>query len=88
MRTAATPAEFEALMASLDHLEHLDRERKAAIARLVFEVVADCPTCGEGVRRCDSRRLVNGFLFHLGCTSDTGSGAAPGGRDGGQGVTP
>jgi hypothetical protein len=86
VRTLVTPAEFEHLMASLDHL-HLDREGKAAIARMVFEVVADCPTCGEGVRRCDPRRLVGDRLLHLECASDAGSGAVPGGRDGGQGVT-
>jgi hypothetical protein len=88
MRTLATPAEFEELMASLGHLEHLDREGKAAIARMVFEVVApDCPSCREGVRRCDPRRLVDDRLLHLDCVSDAGSGAAPGGRDGGRGVT-
>jgi len=70
VRTLATPAEFEAVLSSLDHLEHLDRKRKAAIARLVFEVVSDCPVCGEGVRRCDPRRLVDDRLFHLGCSED------------------
>jgi hypothetical protein len=81
VKTLVTPAEFEELMASLDHLAHLDRERKAAIARLVFEVVADCSTCGEGVRRCDARGTVIGFLFHLDCMSDAeprGSGSAGG----------
>lgn len=69
MRTAATPAEFERLVGRLDRI---DVERQAAIARLVFEVVANCPLCDEPIRRCDSRRLVYvrrdlGRLTHLRC---------------------
>ena len=79
MKTSATPTEFESLMASVDPL---DPERRAAVARLVFEVVATCPYCGETVRRGDPRRLVGGWLVHVICASDAASG---GGRDGGQG---
>jgi hypothetical protein len=72
MRMLATAHEFESLMACLDHLDHLDRERKAAIGRLVFEVVADCPRCERSVRRCDGRRLVDDRLFHRGCLVEDG----------------
>lgn len=55
MRRAATPAEFERL---IDSLEHLEADRRPPIARLVFEVVADCHRCDEPVRRCDPRVLI------------------------------
>jgi hypothetical protein len=48
--------------------------------------LAPVPRCGEGVRRFDPRRLVGDRLLHLECVSDAGSGAAPGGRDGGREV--
>ena len=71
-------------MASLDHLKHLDRERKAAIVRMAFQVVGDCPACGEGIRACDPRRVVDGDLYHLACVSDAGAGgsAPAGGTEG------
>jgi hypothetical protein len=72
VKTLATPAEFETLMAFLDHPKHLDGKRQAAIARMVFEVVSHCPICDEGVRRCDARRLVGDHLIHLSCVSDAG----------------
>jgi hypothetical protein len=80
MRTLAKPAEVEQLMALLDPLEHLDRDRKAAIARMFFEVVADCARCEDPVRRCDPRRVVGDRLHHLDCVSDAGArGSAPAG---------
>ena len=63
-RHAATPGQFNRLMAQL---EPVPADRRAAIARMNFEVVADCPQCGEPVRRCDARRLINGRLLHLNC---------------------
>jgi hypothetical protein len=73
MRCPATPAEFERLM---EQLESVPSDRRGAINRLVFEQVGACPRCEEPVRRCDGRRLVDDRLFHLGCISDAGSGAA------------
>ena len=71
-RTSATPAEFERVMASLDPL---DGERRAAVARLIFEVVGDCPYCNEEIRRTDPRRVVGGRLAHLICAQGvTGDG--------------
>lgn len=67
-------------MASLDHLEHLDRDGKASIARMVFQVVDSCPRCEEPVRRSDPRRLVDNQLLHLDCVGDAGArGSAPAG---------
>lgn len=67
----ATPEEFEELMAQLDSLPP---ERRAPIARMVFEAVGVCPVCAEPVRRCDSRRLIDldgeQRLAHIPCLEE------------------
>ena len=47
--------EFEELLAQLDSLPP---GRHAAIARMCFKQVAECPVCGEPIRRCDKRTLI------------------------------
>jgi hypothetical protein len=68
----ASVGEFEELMEQLDPLPP---DRRAPIARLLFEVVAHCPRCGKGVRRCDARKLIEideeFWLAHLGCGRQT-----------------
>jgi hypothetical protein len=64
-RHLATPGEFEQFMAQL---EPVPADRRSAIARMNFEQMAECPICGEPVRRRDRRDLIDGGLAHLLCT--------------------
>ena len=67
-RYPATPREFADLMT---FLAAVPEGRHAAIARMLFEQVAAC-SCGQPVRRCDARKLVEGRLVHLACARDAG----------------
>lgn len=63
MQRPCTPGEVADLLV---FLEPLPPERRAPIALMMFEAVAECE-CGEPVRRCDPRRLVGEHLRHLRC---------------------
>ena len=63
-RHVATPGELRQWR---EKLAPLRPERIDGILRLLSEVVDECPSCGDPVRRCDCRRLVRGRLFHLSC---------------------
>ena len=53
----------------LDQLESLPPDRLGAVIRMLGEVVAACPGCGEPVTRTDPRRLLgedeDRRLFHV-----------------------
>ncbi|MEK6326297.1 MAG: hypothetical protein AABM66_02075 [Actinomycetota bacterium] len=65
MRRAATPGEVARWR---DQLRPLSPTRADSVIRMLSEVVVDCRICGEGVRRSDSRRLVDGRLVHVRCS--------------------
>ena len=68
MTSPALPEEFEELMELLDHVAP---DRRGPIARMLFEKVAECPRCGEPIRRCEKRAVVETNeepeLLHLVC---------------------
>ena len=60
----ATTDQFAQIVAQLDPLP---AGRRESIARMATEEVATCPRCGQSVRRCDPRLVVNDQLVHLVC---------------------
>ena len=64
MRRTCTPGERARWWRELASLPH---ERRAAVIRMLAEVLNDCHWCDGPVRRCDSRGLVRNRLVHLRC---------------------